>query len=147
MKLKTVRNNLLKYTKTPFDASAINGVYNVSEMFVGGINDGTQIGTLFGQSYQVEIAFDPADANKLLVTNSVGFNNFITDRNRSSPTVFLLDPITGALSYEAGVPRIAGFRFLTGASLSFDICSDLVSFTSNGRLVPFGFYEFIFTKQ
>jgi hypothetical protein len=116
-------------------------------MFVGGTNGGIQLGTLLGRSFQVEIAFDPADANKLLVTNSVGFNNFIMDGNQSFPTVFLLDPITGALSYEAGDPIIAAFRFLTGASLSFDICSDLVSFTSNGRLVPFGFYEFIFTKQ
>ena len=131
----------------PFDASAINGVYNVSEMFVGGTNDGLQIGTVFGRRFQVEIAFHPADANKLLVTNSVGFNNFITDGNRSSPTVFLLDPITGALSYEAGDPIIAAFRFLTGASLSFDICSDVVSFTGNGQLSTFGLYQFIFTKQ
>ena len=47
----------------------------------------------------------------------------------------------------AGGPGIALFRFLSGASLSFDICSDLVSFTSNGLLGQFGFYEFIFTKQ
>ena len=46
-----------------------------------------------------------------------------------------------------GGPGIALFRFLSGASLSFDICSDLVSFTSNGLLGEFGFYEFIFTKQ
>ena len=131
----------------PFDASAINGVYNVSEMFVGGTNGGLQLGSFFGESYQVDIAFDPADPSRILVTNSPGFNNFIIDGNQSTPTVFLLDLATLELSYEAGGPRIALFRFLSGASLSFDICSDLVSFTSNGLLGQFGFYEFIFTKQ
>tara|TARA_B110000238_G_scaffold184961_1_gene212814 strand:- start:1020 stop:2288 length:1269 start_codon:yes stop_codon:yes gene_type:complete len=131
----------------PFDASAINGAYNVSEMFVGGTNGGLQLGSFFGESYQVDIAFDPADPSRILVTNSPGFNNFIIDGNQSTPTVFLLDLATLELSYEAGGPRIALFRFLSGASLSFDICSDLVSFTSNGLLGQFGFYEFIFTKQ
>ena len=102
---------------------------------------------IVGVQSVINIAFDPADPSRILVTNSPSFNNFIIDRNLSTPTVFLLYLATLELSYEAVGPGIALFRFLSGASLSFDICSDLVSFTSNGLLGEFGFYEFIFTKQ
>ena len=130
-----------------FDAARIDGTYTVSEMFIGGINGGLELGSVFGESYQVDVAFDPDDSTRILVTNSVGYDNFIIGGDFAFTTVFVFDPITGELSFEAGDPVIALFRFLLGASISLDVCSDVISFTGNGFLGEFGFYEFVFTKQ
>ncbi|MDC1324795.1 DUF4302 domain-containing protein [Flavobacteriaceae bacterium] len=130
-----------------FDAANIDGTYTVSEMFIGGTNGGLQIGSAFGESYQVDIVSDPTDDTRILVTNSDGYDNFIIGGDFAPTTVFIFDSATGELSFEAGDPVIALFRFLSGAGISLDVCSEQLSFTGNGQLGEFGFYEFVFTKQ
>ncbi|MGM1057395.1 MAG: hypothetical protein ACQEWG_16035 [Bacteroidota bacterium] len=133
-----LRINVLKVC--PFDASQWYGTYDVSEVFVAGDNTGLSLAAAFGESYQVEMVTNPANATgSVILRNSAGFDQFFVNG-----TVLTFGACAGNVIISN--PNIAaGFANLTVTSSSFNAETKTVTVT--GTLGGFGTYRYILTRQ
>lgn len=126
----------------PFTVADWYGVYTVDEAFTSGVNAPNGLVDFFGESYQVELAVNPADPNGLSVvlTNSAGFDQYFVNG-----TVLAFNTCGPSVSFPGGNPNIAAFTTMTVTSSSFDD----VGFTirADGPLGTYGPYGFTLTKQ
>ncbi len=126
----------------PFDIADWVGVYTVDEAFTAGVNAPNGFSDFFGESYQVELAINPADPNLLsaVLTNSAGFNEYFVPG-----TVIVFNTCPGTVTFPAGPPRLADFVGLTVATSSFDDTNFTIRV--DGAAGGFGPYGFTLTKQ
>ncbi|MDB9874471.1 hypothetical protein OAC97_04360 [Flavobacteriaceae bacterium] len=126
-------------------ASAFAGTYSVDEVFTDGLNEGLMVSTVFGESYQVELAVMPNDSTgtKMLISTSPGFNDYFI------PDTILTFMPDGTLhfddTFDPGNPVIAYFRIMEISSSSNDFPSGQLQ--ANGNLGEYGPYQFILTKM
>jgi len=127
----------------PVDINAFVGVFTVFENFTSGGNAPFGLVDFFGESYQVEMALQAGDASgtKVVVTNSAGFNTYLTDG-----TVFQFLACSGTILIEGGDPTCAEFAPLIVDGSSYD--ESIGELQVTGALGPqFGPYQFTFTRQ
>lgn len=138
----TARSITIVDNDCPVDINAFVGTFTVFENFTGGPNAPFGLNDFFGESYQVEIALQPGDASgtKVVVTNTPGFNTYLTDG-----TVIQFLACSGELLFEAGNPVCAEFAVLTIEGTSYD--ESIGELQATGPLGGFGPYQFTFTRQ
>ncbi|TXE15552.1 hypothetical protein ES692_16060 [Psychroserpens burtonensis] len=137
-------NSIVSYrisTPCPLDVAAIEGTYDVDEVFTSGVNAGLSLAAAFGESYQVEISLDPTDLTQtiFILTNSIGFNQFFVDGSTAT-----LDTCNGTITFSDPL-NLGDFA---------DMVVEVTSYTespavmiADGPLGNFGPYQFILTKQ
>jgi hypothetical protein len=128
-------------TPCPLDRDAVIGTYSVSEVFTSGVNQGLSLGAVFGESYQVEVTLDPTDLTQTIfvLTNSIGFNQFIVDG-----TTATYDTCNGTVGFD-GLVNLADFADMTVETATFTTSPSVI--TADGTLGNFGPFQFILTKQ
>ena len=126
----------------PVDINNFIGTYDVSEIFTSGTNEGLTLAGAFGESYQIEMVAQPGDdtGTKLVITNSAGFNTYLTDG-----TVMTLQACPGTVAFEPLPLNVALFADLTIEEAVFN--EDQSKITVRGPLGGFGPYEFVLTRQ
>ncbi|NER11744.1 hypothetical protein SAMN06265375_1057 [Muriicola jejuensis] len=126
----------------PVDINAFVGTFTVFENFTAGVNSPNGLSDFFNESYQVELALAPGDTSgtKVVITNSVGFNEYIPDG-----TVMTFLACSGTVSFDAGFPRVGDFRTFAYTDSSYDEVAGVIQCT--GPLATFGPYQFTFTRQ
>ncbi len=139
----TTRTITIVDNDCPVDINAFVGTFTVFENFTDGPNSPFGLVDFFGESYQVEMALQAGDASgtKVVVTNSAGFNTYLTDG-----TVFQFLACSGTILIEGGNPIVAEFAPLVVEGSSYD--ESIGELQVTGRLGPqFGPYQFTFTRQ
>ena len=119
------------------------GTYSVDENFTAGRNSPSGLSDFFGEAYQFDLALDPTDTvgNKLIMTNSSGFNTYIADG-----TVLAFDTCNGKVSFDgANEVEVALFRNFQYTDSTYDETAFIIKAT--GPLATFGEYQFTLTKQ
>jgi hypothetical protein len=128
-------------TPCPLDVAAIEGVYDVAEVFTSGTNEGLTFAGVFDQSYQVEISIDPNDLTQTIffINNSIGFNTYFVDG-----TTVAFDTCSGTVVFSDPL-NLAGFEDMTVETTSYTESPTVI--TADGPLGNFGPYQFVLTKQ
>ncbi len=126
----------------PIDIASFVGTYSVFENFTAGVNSPSGLNNFFNESYQMEMALDPADISgtKVVLTNSAGFDTYINDG-----TIMSFDTCNGRVSFDAGFPTVALFRTFEYTASSYNENTFVIQCT--GPLSTFGEYQFTLTKQ
>ncbi len=138
----TSRTVVLVDNDCPVDTNQFIGTYSVDEVFTAGGNEGLTLSGAFGESYQIEMVAQPGDASgtRLVITNSAGFNTYITDG-----TVLILQTCPGTVTFDPLPLTPALFANLTIETAVYD--EEASTITVNGPLGNFGPYQFILTRQ
>jgi hypothetical protein len=118
------------------------GIYSVKEQFTAGPNAPSGLTNFFGETYQVELALDPADGTgtKVLIRNSPGFNVYF-----DAPAALTFVTCTKEVRFDAGNPRVAEFAVHTLTATSYN--ESKFEIKGSGPLANFGAYEWILTKK
>jgi len=137
-------NSITRYrisTPCPLDVAALQGTYDVAEVFTSGINEGLSLAAAFGQSYQVEVIVDPDDPTQtnFILTNSIGFDQYFVDGN-----IATMDSCNGTVSFTTPL-NLGDFADMTVLSSSYTESPAVI--TADGTLGNFGPYQFVLTKQ
>lgn len=126
----------------PFNIADWVGVYTVDEAFTAGVNAPLGFSDFFGESYQVELAVNPADPNGLsaVLTNSDGFHQYFVNG-----TVLAYNTCAATVSFPGGSPNLADFVALTVGTTSFNDTNFTIRV--DGTAGNYGAYGFTLTKQ
>lgn len=135
-----------------YAADAIAGVYDVTEAFTAGTNEGLSLAALFGEQYQLTLAQIPDatsltgfDTNTLVATNT-GANEWITDGTTftfNSDGSILVDD-----SFNPGIPYLALFSYHFIDTSVYDGDAGTITFDGDfGFPTNYGPYQWVMTKQ
>ena len=128
-------------TPCPLDVNAIQGTYDVAEVFTAGINQGLSLAAVFGESYQVEVTLDPADLTqtRFILTNSPGFDQWFVNGDTAT-----LDTCNGTVTFTSPL-NLGAFADMAVEVTSYTESPAVIQ--ADGTLGNFGPYQFILTKQ
>ncbi len=127
-------------TPCPLDVDAMEGSYDVAEVFTSGINQGLSLATVFGESYQVDVTLDPTDVTqtRFILTNSPGFDQWFVNGDTAT-----LDTCNGTVTFTS--PLLLGaFANMAVEVTSYSESPAMIQ--ADGTLGNFGPYQFILTK-